>query len=611
MDDGYESKNVKCITCESEYPETMLDDGVCVACQLKDDNDKFLERYNSEKPKKYVREETKEEIEERKAKRQALKDAVKKESKRQKKGRKSLKPQYLLTVENNVLPEEAKQDAIRDERVDRERARRFLLPFIERFSPKYEAGWFHKDLCRRLEQFSQDVAAKKSPRLMLFVPPRHGKSMTTSINFPAWHMGHHPDHEFIITSYASQLAMTFSKGVRELVADEAYKAVFPRTQMREDSKSVEHWLTTQGGGLLAAGVGGPMTGNGAHILIVDDPVKNAQEAESAMIRDGHEAWYGSTAYTRLAPGGGILFIMTRWNWDDLAGRLIAQMADGADQYDIVEYPAIALYDEPYRRKGVALHGERYDEMSLARIRKAVGERTWWSLYQQQPTPDEGSYFTRDMVRWYKLNGKDGRPEHPPLNELRIYAAWDFAIGKNERNDYTVGIVVGIDHLDRMFLLDLVRERLDADQIVTQILEVQKKWKPLMQGFEHGQIEMSIGPFMRKRQFEEKIHINEEILRVGRRDKEARARPIQGRMKQGMVFVPSDMWWSEVYLSELLQFPDGKHDDMVDTIAWIGQMFDTMARYKYPAADRSLTGWKEKLAKNGKMNRLSNKSAMSA
>lgn len=194
------------------------------------------------------------------------------------------------------------------EALQREASRRRLLPFIQRFNPQYKAGWVHKDICRRLERFSRDVAAQKSPRLMLLMPPRHGKSEIASRNFPAWHLGQYPDHEMIACSYNVALAMTFSRKVKDIISDPLYTPVFP-TQLDPNNQGAEAWaLQGARGGYVAAGIGGPITGRGAHVLLIDDPVKNAEEADSEDIRNKIWEWYLSTAYSRLAPGGGVLII---------------------------------------------------------------------------------------------------------------------------------------------------------------------------------------------------------------------------------------------------------------------------------------------------------------
>jgi hypothetical protein len=212
------------------------------------------------------------------------------------------------------------------------------------------AGWVHKDICRRLEQFSKDVVEKKSPSLCCLCRRVHGKSTLASIAFPAWHLGRNPDHEFISCSYSGSLAMGFSRKVRQLLREPTYKTAFS-TRLDPDSQSAEAWLTTAGGGYVAAGVGGGITGKGAHILVIDDPVKNRDDAESQNNRDSNWDWYTSTAYTRLAPGGGVLVILTRWHDDDLAGRLLKAGTEGGDQWTVVSYPAIAEEDEAVPKSG--------------------------------------------------------------------------------------------------------------------------------------------------------------------------------------------------------------------------------------------------------------------
>lgn len=478
------------------------------------------------------------------------------------------------------------------ELAQRELARRKLLPFVKRFMPSYEAGWVHKDICDRLEQFSAEVVAKKSPRLMLFMPPRHGKSELASRNFPAWHLGHYPRHEIIMTSYASSLAMKFSRKVRSLLCEPGYEQLFPGTQLSDESKSVENWMTTAGGSFMAAGVSGPLTGNGMHIGIIDDPVKNREEADSQNVRDGIKEWYTSTFYTRLAPGAGILIILTRWHHDDLAGWLLREQEEGGDRWDVVVYPAIAEHDESHRRQGEALHPARYDVDALARIKRAIGQRDWQALYQQKPTSDEGDYFQRSFFRYYHAH------ERPPLQLLSTYTAWDLAIGQNEMNDYSVGITVGIDQEERIWVLDIVRGRWDALELADIILDTHKTWNTERVGIEHGQISMTLWPLLQQRIKERKawdfpFDPKRDALKTGKRDKPARARPIQGRMRQGMVLLPKDAPWLASFESELLSFPSGVHDDQVDAFAWIGQMLAIFVPQALEQEERR-PSWKDKL-----------------
>lgn len=477
---------------------------------------------------------------------------------------------------------EAEQELIR-----RELSRRKLLPFVERFNDQYEAGWVHKDICRRLEQFSQDVADRKSPRLMLFMPPRHGKSELASKTFPGWHLGRHPDHEVISCSYTGDLAMDFSRKVRELLRDRRYHQVFRETKLDKDSQSAQRWNTTSRGGYVAAGVGGPITGRGAHVLIIDDPIKNRDDAESETNRESIWNWYTSTAYTRLAPGGGVLIILTRWHDDDLAGRLLTKMKEGeGDEWQVIQYPALATENERFRKEGEALHPERYDEDALHRIKRAVGSRDWSALYQQNPVADDGEYFTKDMFRFYTAN------ERPPLDELHTYTAWDLAIGQGEANDFTVGITVGVDRNDNIWLLQALRFKKPSLEIVESILDMYERWKPKVTGIERGQIEMAIGPLLDQRIRERGLFsFYYESLRPGKRDKQTRARSIQGRMQQGMVYFPKGDDTVQVGVNEMLRFPMGVHDDFVDALAWIGLMLDTFVTPRMEKPKPKM-GWRE-------------------
>jgi predicted phage terminase large subunit-like protein len=479
--------------------------------------------------------------------------------------------------------------------------RKRLLPFVERTNPDYHAGWVHKDVCQRLEKFSEQVANKESPRLMLFMPPRHGKSTLASVAFPAWHLGRHPDHEFISCSYSGSLAMNFSRKVRQLLREPVYKNIFEKTRLNKDSQSVESWNTDEGGGYVAAGVGGGITGKGAHVLLIDDPVKNREDAESENNRELTWDWYTSTAYTRLSPGGGVLVILTRWHDDDLAGRLLRFAEQGADQWEVVKYPAIAEMEEPFRNEGEALHPERYNVDALEQIRKAIGPRDWSALYQQNPVSDEGDYFSRDMIRYYE-------PDEVDYDKLRYYCAWDLAIGQRDRNDYSVGIVVGVDEYDQLFVVDLIRGKYDGFELVEKILDFYEQWRPGIVGIEKGHIEMALGPFLEKRTRERRL--NEAYfkdLKVGRRDKEARARAIQGRMQQGMVYFPKDAVWTGPLVAELLRFPNGTHDDQVDALAWIGLMMTEFATF-YESPEH-VPSWRDRLRYISKG--VKHKSSMSA
>jgi len=466
-----------------------------------------------------------------------------------------------------------------------------LLPFVMRFNPDYLPGWVHKDICRRLEQFSEDVANRLSPRLLLTMPPRHGKSELTSKKFPAWHLGNHPTHEVMACSYSGSLSMSFSRMNRELLRDPAYSVLFD-TKLHPESQSAEAWLTTDGGGYTSAGVGGAITGKGAHVLIIDDPVKNREDAESEAGRQGTWDWYTSTAYTRLAPGGGVLVILTRWHDDDLAGRLYAAEKEGADKWIQVDYPAEAKVDEPFRHQGEALHPARYDSKALGRIRKAVGERDWHALYQQDPAPEVGSIFSKDMVQWYDYHDPLALP---PEREMVEYAAWDLAVGENAEHDYSVGGVASIDQNMDLWIRDVRRGKWGPLELCNAILDLHADWRCSRYGIERGLIEMTLGPFLKQKQTERRLwDFSYTELKPGKRDKVARAAAIQGMWENGKVHIPYNAPWTNDLIDELVRFPAGVNDDQVDMLAWLGQMLMLMA----PAMirDKRKPSWRDKLAK---------------
>ena len=211
---------------------------------------------------------------------------------------------------------------------------------------KYKPTWLHEEVENKLEA----VEKGEIKRLMLFLPPRHGKSQLASINFPAWYLGRNPDKEIITASYSGDLAQDFGSKTRELIGgDTNYRYIFPGITLKEDEKAKAKWRTNKGGSYTSVGVGGGATGKGAHCLIIDDPIKNQEEANSETYRNKVWNWYISTAYTRLEKNGAIIIILTRWHLDDLAGRLLKAQAEGGERWEVVKFPAIATQDEKYRK----------------------------------------------------------------------------------------------------------------------------------------------------------------------------------------------------------------------------------------------------------------------
>jgi len=264
---------------------------------------------------------------------------------------------------------------------------------------------------------------------MVTMPPRHGKSRLVSRDFPSWYIGKFPLRDIISTSYGSDLSWDFSRDVRNRVASPPFQSLFPGMGLAPDSKSKARWHTNKGGGYVAAGVGSAITGRGAHILNIDDPVKDRMEAESATVRESIWNWYRSVAYTRLAPGGAVILTMTRWHEDDLAGRLIdAEESGEGDKWDKIDFPAI-LPD------GRALWEDRFPLEVLEQIRRTLGERDWESLYMQRPRPPGGSFFSIDSF----LVGGEPIPDEKLVRVDSIYAVVDTAAKTGKTRD-GVGVV---------------------------------------------------------------------------------------------------------------------------------------------------------------------------
>jgi predicted phage terminase large subunit-like protein len=448
---------------------------------------------------------------------------------------------------------------------------------------------------------------------MLLVPPRHGKSLLASQIFPAWHLGHRPDHEIINAGYNMDLPTRFSRRVREILTLREYQVIFPDTLLDQKSQSVEAWLTTERGGFTAAGRGGGITGKGAHILIIDDPLKNMEEADNSEIRDKLEDWYYAAAYTRLAPGGGVLLIETMWHDDDLAGRLLQKMGDIGDQFEVIRYPAIATKyeyrhkdtyqitrtDEPQeledhellRRPGEALHPDRYGQEYLERVRDNMPKRVWSALYQQDPVPETGLFFTNEMFHI--------TPSQPVFEHRRFFMAWDFAISEKQRADYTVGVCLMQDESDNLYLVDLVRFQGDSLRISTEFISMIQRWSKyegasLQLGVEDGQIWKSLKNILKSQMREERAYVSIEVMQA-LTDKEARARSLQGRMELGRFwFIASSPWLLDAQ-RELQRFPAGRNDDIVDALSWAVRLATGKKPKSLPAPAKRKS-WRDDLGK---------------
>lgn len=438
------------------------------------------------------------------------------------------------------------------------KARKGLSYFTLHTKPDYLLGWVHKEICDELDRFLQDVADKKSPRLIITMPPRSGKSELVSRRFPAFALGRNPELQIIATSYSSDLSQRFNRDVQRVIDDEKYFDLFPNTRLsnsrvRTDSRgsyirtSDLFEIVGHAGAYRSCGVGGGITGQGADILIIDDPIKDRAQAGSKTIRDSIWDWYTSTAYTRLSPGGGVIVMATRWHTDDLIGRLIQRMGEG-DTFRIVNYPAIAEHDELHCKAGEALHPERYPLSTLLQIQKTIGSRDWEALYQQHPVPDGGALFKLEWFRRWTATSLPPEFDHTLMS-------WDMTFKDSKNSDYVVGQVWGKKG-PNFYLLDQVRGQWDFVKTKEMVRVLAHKWprvvRKLVEDKANGSAVIS----------ELKSTVSGFVPITPTESKEARASSVTPYFEAGNVFIPEDSAapWVPHYVSELLEFPAGSHDD---------------------------------------------------
>lgn len=404
---------------------------------------------------------------------------------------------------------------------------------------------------------------------MLLLPPRHGKSELASRRFPAYYLGKHPHRQFISASASQPLADDFGRDVRNIVASEEYAQIF-KTRLAPDAKAKGKWQTDAGGSYFAVGVNTDVMGRGAHVFLCDDPFGSMADAHSETERRNVWHWFTGTAYNRLEENGAIVVINHRMHEDDLTGMLLAQQAAGGDRWEVVELKALAEEHDPLGRSvGEALWPEKYDEATLERIRRNTLPAYWSSLYQQNPTPDDGIYFNASWLRPV--------PTLPPIETLTIYGASDYAV-TDDGGDYTVHIVVGVDPMDRIYVLEVWRHQASSDLWVETFCDLVEHWHPIGWAEETGQIKSGVGPFIDKRLRERHLFITR-VQFPTRSDKKIRAQSIRGRMAMNGLYFRADAPWYPTLRQELLAFDAGKHDDQVDALGLIGQVLDRMVAGK--------------------------------
>jgi len=429
---------------------------------------------------------------------------------------------------------------------------------------RYKAAAHHEIIAGALER----VESGEWLRLIITIPPRHGKSELASKRFPAWFMGRNPYMSIILASHTASLAEDFGKEVREQMKSPFYQQVFPGCRLRRGGAASDRIQTSEGGTAVFVGKGGTLTGRGADCLLIDDIVSDREEADSPTQRNKMWSWFTQVAMSRLmSVGGRVVIIMTRWHEDDIVGRLIDPdnpyyNPEEAKNWRVLHLPAIAGKNDVLGRKeGDALWPDRFSADYLLSARR-LDPRGFEALYQGNPAPEEGNFFKAEHIKTYL--------PHDLPRELRYYVASDHAVSTEQNRDLTACVVVGVDQNGTMWVLpEIFWRQADTDDVVDGMIDLMRSYHPLYWWAEKGHISKSIGPFLRKRMDEERVYVNL-VEVVPAKDKVTRAQAIQARMAMGKVRFPGFAYWWPEAQQELLKFPHGKHDDFVDALAHLGR-----------------------------------------
>lgn len=413
--------------------------------------------------------------------------------------------------------------------------------------------------------------------VILLMPPGAAKSTYTSKAFPSWYLGRRPGNSILACSYSKDLATTFGRASRNYV--EQYENVLGY-KLAGDSRAADEWETTTNGRYFCAGVGAGIAGHRADLGLVDDYLGNQEDADSKTVRDKQWGWFIQDFYPRLKPNASVVIIANRRHEDDLVGRLLSTEVEGSpikpSDWEVIRLPFFAEEHDPLGRAvGERLWPEWFTVEMAESVNRMV-PRVKAGLYQQRPAPEEGDYFRREMLIGYTF-------EQLPKN-LRIYCASDHAVSEEQGANRTCLLPVGVDSDGIIWILpDIFWKKAGPVEVVDNFIAMMKRREPMIWWAEKGHISKSIGPFLKERMIEQEVYgfIQET---TPTRAKDVRARSIQGRMALGTVRFPKfASWWAEAE-HELLTFPGGKSDDLVDALAHIGLGIGSISKASRPAKE---------------------------
>jgi len=465
---------------------------------------------------------------------------------------------YRLDMLKNLeaLPDEVlKETLLLEEQLKRletrDKAREKFMSYAKHVYDGFIEGRHHSIIAEKLELIAQG----KLKRLIVNMPPRHSKSEFASYLMPSWFLGRNPKLKIIQATMNTELAVRFGRKVRDLIADPIYAEIFPNTDLKQDSQAAGRWETSAGGEYFAAGVGAAMTGRGADLLIIDDP-HSEQDALSASAYDTAYEWYTSGPRQRLQPGGTIIIVQTRWSKKDLTGRLLGAQAKDimADQWDIVEFPAILPSGEP-------LWHEFWKKEELLKVKASLSPGKWNAQWQQDPTSDDIAMVKRE---WWQLWEREDTPRLD-----YIIQSYDTAYSKKETADYSAITTWGVfepkeNGEQHLILLDAKKGRWNFPELKEIAVEQNEYWEPDMMLIEAKASGSSLADELRL------INLPVTTYSPGRRkggggmDKTTRMHMVSPIFESGKVWYPDERFADEV-IEEVASFPNGDHDDYCDSM----------------------------------------------
>lgn len=394
----------------------------------------------------------------------------------------------------------------------------------------------------------KEVTAGNCRRLMIFMPPRHGKSELVTMRYVAWRIATDPTLNVIVGSYNQKLANRFSRRIKQMVGEYC--------EIATDRRAVDEWETVDRGGVKAVGVGAGITGFGGKLVVIDDPVKSRSHAESVVRRDLLWEWFTDDIYTRLEPNSTVIIIQTRWHEDDLSGRLLKNVYESTDSWHVIDLPALARENETDalgREPGEALWPERFDAISLANTKRFLGSYSFASLYQQEPMPRSGGLFKREwFTRFVSV---------APSN-LRWARGYDLAVSTKDSADYTASFRCAFGPDGTLYIADGFRDRVEYPEQRRYIIERLTRERNTIHGVERA------------------LH-GAALVQDLNKDTRTRGRPLQA------VGVDTDKWtralawaplaeagkialvrgpWNDEFIAEASAFPRGSHDDQIDAVS---------------------------------------------